>query len=372
VTAPNAVHAPGVLRPKTPTLASPNRGADYLVIAPEEFLDEVSPLLDYRRSEGLRVEAVSMEQIYEEFGYGETTPLALREFLKLAHQSWQAPSLRYILLLGDGTYDFKDYLKTGVTNKIPPLLVRTRFLWTASDPTLAMVNGDDSLPDVAIGRLPAANEAEARVMIEKILAFERGETFPKPFVLVADNPDSAGDFSANADEIAATVLDGRDVRKLYLETLGATALRSEILTAFDEGASLVSYIGHGGIHVWASENVFDVPAVSHLSPQAHQPLFVTMNCLNGYFHFPYFNSLAEELVKARDKGAIAALSPSGLSFDGPAHEYHKALLEALYNGTHRRLGDAILDGQSTYANTGLLPELLAIYHLLGDPALSLR
>ena len=40
-----------------------------------------------------------------------------------------------------------------------------------------------------------------------------------------------------------------------------------------------------------------------------------MNCLNGYFHFPYFNSLSEELLKVEDKGIIAAFSPSGLSLD---------------------------------------------------------
>ena len=43
-----------------------------------------------------------------------------------------------------------------------------------------------------------------------------------------------------------------------------------------------------------------------------------MNCLNGYFHFPFFNSLAEELAKAEGRGAIAAFSPSGLSLNGPA------------------------------------------------------
>jgi hypothetical protein len=37
-----------------------------------------------------------------------------------------------------------------------------------------------------------------------------------------------------------------------------------------------------------------------------------MNCLNGYFHFPYFNSLSEELLKAEGKGIIAAFSLSGL------------------------------------------------------------
>jgi uncharacterized delta-60 repeat protein len=373
VTASNAVHSPAVRRPKGPALARSDRGADYLVIAPEAFLDEARPLLEHRRSEGLRVDAVATEQIYEEFGYGEATPAAIRDFLGFAYHEWRKPAIRYVLLLGDATYDFKDYLGTGVTNRVPALLVRTQLLWTASDPTLAMVNGEDPLPDVAIGRLPAATEAEARAMVAKTLAFERGGIgLSSPFVLVADDPDAAGNFSANAEEIARTVLSGRETRKLYLEALGPAALRDGIRNALDEGASLVSYVGHGGIHLWASENVFDVSAVSRLSPQTHQPLVVTVNCLNGYFHFPYFNSLAEELVKAADRGAIAAFSPSGLSFDRPAHEYHKALLAAVLQGGHHRLGDAVLEAQSTYAGTGALPELLAIYHLIGDPALRLH
>jgi hypothetical protein len=57
-----------------------------------------------------------------------------------------------------------------------------------------------------------------------------------------------------------------------------------------------------------------------------QPLLLTMSCLNGYYHFPYFNALSEELVKAEGKDAIAAFSPSGLSLNDPAHRYHEALL----------------------------------------------
>ena len=55
-----------------------------------------------------------------------------------------------------------------------------------------------------------------------------------------------------------------------------------------------------------------------------------MNCLNGYFHFPYFNSLSKELVKAEGKGALATFSPSGLSLNGPVQslaESTKPLLD---------------------------------------------
>ena len=77
-------------------------------------------------------------------------------------------------------------------------------------------------------------------------------------------------------------------------------------------------------------------------------------------------------MKAEGRGVVAALSPSGLSLDGPAHEYHRALMAELVSAGHERLGDAILAAQAAYAETGLMPELLAVYQLLGDPAMRVR
>ena len=63
---------------------------------------------------------------------------------------------------------------------------------------------------------------------------------------------------------------------------------------------------------------------------------------------------------------------TGLSLNRPAHRFHKAILEQVVNQNHGRLGDAILAAQGIYAHTGSLPELITVYHLLGDPALKLR
>ena len=134
--------------------------ADYLVVGPARFLDLASPLLELRRGQGLRVKAVAVEDIYDQFGSGEARPEAIREFLEYAYHFWREPRVRYVLLLGDGTYDFKDHLGTGVQNQVPPLMVKTSYLWTVSDPTLAMVNGGDRLPDLALGRLCDAGGAE--------------------------------------------------------------------------------------------------------------------------------------------------------------------------------------------------------------------
>ncbi len=113
----------------------------------------------------------------------------------------------------------------------------------------------------------------------------------------------------------------------------------------------MSYIGHGGMHLWA-ENILRPEHVDSLGYQAQQPLLLTMNCLNGYFQFPNFDSLAEVLLKADVKGVVAAFSPSGESLDGPAHFYHKLLLTELLHGDHESLGDAILAAQARFAEDG--------------------
>jgi hypothetical protein len=45
--------------------------------------------------------------------------------------------VRYVALLGDATYDGKDYLVTAVLNRVPTLMRKTSYIWTASDPSYA-------------------------------------------------------------------------------------------------------------------------------------------------------------------------------------------------------------------------------------------
>jgi hypothetical protein len=373
VVSADAVRKPEVRVPLRTGLRRGTNQADYLVVGPRPFLDAAQPLLALRRRQGLSSRAVALEDIDSEFGFGESHPESIRDFLAYAYHHWKKPAPKYVLLLGDGTYDFKDFLLTGVKNQLPPMMLKTSYLWTSSDAAYGAVNGTDPLPDVAIGRLPAASLEETRVLIAKILAYEASAAAGAgASVLVADDPDTAGDFEHDAEEIAQTLLASRNPRRIYLRSLGTEAAKQAILDAFDEGAGLLSYMGHGGIHLWASENIFDLSSVKTLSPQPQQPLVLTMNCLNGYFHFPYFNSLAEELVKAEGMGAIAAVAPSGLSLNEPAHRFHKAILGELVSRRHRRLGDAFLAAQSDYATSGVFTELLSIYHLFGDPALTLK
>jgi hypothetical protein len=363
---------PRVERPVPSTLRDGANQADYVVIAPREFLEAAQPLLARRESQGLTTMAVAFEEIAEVFGHGQPSAEAIRDFLAFAYHSWSRPSPRYVVLLGDATYDPRRFLTTSWASPLPALWARTSYLWTVSDPALGAVNGTDGVPDLAIGRLPAQTPAEAVALVSKLLAWEdSGQDLSGRAVLVADDADGAGDFEADVADIRASFLGGRPTEVLKVRELGAST-RPAIQGAFDDGASLVSYVGHGGAAVWASENVWSSWDAPSLQAQGAQPLLLTLNCLNGYFVAPNFESLSEAMLKAEGRGAIAAFSPSGLSLDGPAHQFHRAVVAEISGGAHERLGDAVLAAQKAYAQSGLMPELLSVYQLLGDPAMRLR
>src|SRR5262249_13435714 len=79
--APGAMRRPEVRRPHASDLRDRRSRADYLLIAPREFLDAAQPLLDLREGQGLKTKAVAIEDVYDQFGYGEASPAALKDFL---------------------------------------------------------------------------------------------------------------------------------------------------------------------------------------------------------------------------------------------------------------------------------------------------
>ena len=364
VITPDGLLVPRVSHPVETGLRDTRNQADYILVAPRAFMDAAQPLLLRRESQGLTTFAASLEDIAQDFGGGAPSAEAIRDFLAFAFHSWQQPSPRYVLLLGDASFDPRNFTGFDQGAPLPALWAKTSYLWTASDPAIAAVNGEDLLPDLALGRLPATNLAQAHALVQKVLDWEdAGYDLSGDATLVADNPDLAGDFEADIADIAQSFLAPRETpRASSSATLGA-ATRPAILDAMNEGLSLLSYVGHGGAAVWASENVlnsFDPPS---LLAQPQQPLMLTMNCLNGYFVQPNLDSLAEAFLKAEGRGTIAAFSPSGLSLDGPAHVFHRALVNEIVNGNHaaarrrcpRRPAGLRLLGAHARAPRGLQP-----------------
>ncbi|CAB1075751.1 Salicylate hydroxylase (EC [Olavius algarvensis Delta 1 endosymbiont] len=174
-------------------------GADYILISHRNLgwdgsgnqYTWLTDLLAHRQAQGHRVMAVNLTDIYDEFSFGLPTPAAIKDFLAYAVSFWTAPSPQYVLLVGDATYDYKDNWGYGADDDVPSYTIFTEEAGeTVTDEWYVLTSGGDVVPDLSIGRLPAATAAEAQAMAAKIISYESAvntKTWQKNIVLVSDN-----------------------------------------------------------------------------------------------------------------------------------------------------------------------------------------
>jgi PKD repeat protein len=367
-------------------LTSAINGADYVIITHGDFYTAMLPLAAHRADQGMRAMVVDVQDIYDEFSYGVFEPEAIRDFLTYAYVNWAEPAPAYVVLVGDGNYDFKNNLGTGEPNYIPPYLAPIDH-WigeVAADNRYVCVSGDDIFPDMHLGRLPVKTSAEAAAVVAKIIDYEQNPAsgdWNRRLLFVTDNPDSAGYFYGYSDAIADRYVPvPYTAQKIYygFTHSSASAARAAITDAINEGQLIVNYVGHGSIQSWASERLFGLNRIPALSNGERLPLMVAMACLDGHYTLPSRpgsdrSSTAEAVIRAPEKGAIASWSATGLGL-ASAHDYlNKGLFEAIFSNDVIELGPATTQGKLyLYSRTGGYRDQIDQYTLFGDPALRLN
>ena len=355
--------------PVTPSrLTARSNRADYIIITPEELVSAAGPLAQYRQTQGLRSMVISLEDIMNEFNYGISSPLAIRDFIAHAARNWSKPP-QYVLLAGNGTFDYKN--NRGFSdNLLPTLLTVTPAGLFPADNLLADINADH-IPDIAIGRLPVLTEEEMRDVTSKIIAHEykKKASFRPKVVLVADNPDDGGDFPADSNSMAAVIPRGYSVQKIYLSDYPLDTARQLLMQSFINGIDYLNYIGHAGINRLANEGLLLSSDVDTLSNTSAFPVMTAMTCSAGQFATPGYDSLAEALVLKKDGGAAAVWAPSGMSFNIHAKILDTGFFHYIFNNSKAVLGKAIKESLKYYKAMGGPEYMMDIYNLLGDPAM---
>ena len=100
-------------------LQAVGQGADYIIITHADFASAIDPLADLRAGQGKRVAVIDVQDVYDEFGGGLMSAEAIRDFVAYAYANWAKPAPSSILLVGDGTYDFRGY-RSSVPTYLPP------------------------------------------------------------------------------------------------------------------------------------------------------------------------------------------------------------------------------------------------------------
>jgi hypothetical protein len=354
-------------------LTAPGRGAEYVVVTAPALWAAAEELADYRAGFGLSTTVVTTQDVYDAFSHGVVTPHAITDFVAYARANW-SPKPRYVVLAGDGSYDYRDYLGKGDC-LVPPVLVDTSSGVTASDVAL-MTSDEQAVPDVAVGRIPATTPQALTAYVDKVRRYETaaGEWRSRA-VLVADKPGGGGDFTANSEELAALLPPSFSITKAYQGNLGFSATRTRLLAALSEGSLLVNYVGHGGFRQLGSDpssglGLLQVEDVASLPATDHVPVVTMLTCTAGQFAVPGASSIAEALVQDPDAGAIAVLAPTSWELDYESMILGRAFVKALSETRTPVLGDAHVQTLATAAAKGGSPVTRRTYTLLGDPALT--
>jgi hypothetical protein len=377
--------------------------ADLLVIAHPSVLDQgagspLSQLLALRASRGLSSKVARLDDVEDEFNDGIAGPAAIKNFLRWVlstapGEGWASPKPAYVLLLGDGSFDYKagtvngNYVPTQIIFKDDPALG-----YYASDNVLAAVLGNDALPDVTVGRLPARSVTEANAMLQKVLDYEQAPpagSWRNHALFVSDrgkpitNVNEALEFeSTNALSQAEMKIPPHTARQLrYFTDYGGTnaaLIKNDIKKAINgtldagvDGAAVVQFIGHGNFDLWSDDIIFDKSDAASLTNGGRLPWLLAHNCLTSGFHSTAATTIGEAFLKRVGGGSIAVFSPSGLSFSYFGDIIAHTVFHDLYGPPKERgIATPVMDSLvALLANQSV--EALEGYVLLGDPALQL-
>ncbi len=359
-----------------PDLHNLTEGGDYIIVTHPDFVDALKPLVEKRQAEGLRVVVVTTEQVFDAYSNGRPEPQGIKDFLYEAYRNWPAPAPRFVLLVGDASYDYRDHLHGKFKDLVPTFLLDTTYVGeTASDNWFVRFGSDpeDYRPSMAIGRLPAQNVDQVKAMVDKIVRYEQaapGGDWRSRALLVADDDEQT--FATMSDILASDYLTHTyQVEKVYI---GQTPdPNAAVLRALNDGVSFVNYVGHGSLDVWGAEKALKSADLAKIdNTDGHWPLLVTMTCLTGYFHHPNADSLGELLLRAPDKGIVAAFVPTSESITSHQQPLAEAFYKELFGDEPVTIGEAMMRAKQSMPENGkIYRDVIETFNLLGDPAMHL-
>ena len=243
--------APASIVPNNPsTLSTTNHNANLVIISYKDFITQANAWADYRRGQGFSVEVVNIEDVYDEFNYGELSPQSIKDFLLFAKNNWQTTP-QYVLLIGDATYDprlFEGPPRSTNLYLVPTMFVDTLNEETASDDSLVDFN-DDGLADMVIGRIPATTSDMVTTALSKTMSFEAQaptQNLSRGALCHYDNP-IGFDFQGMCQRIMATLPAGTTTS---LVGRADTNPNAPLVADQNNGRYLVNFSGHGTTGSW--------------------------------------------------------------------------------------------------------------------------
>ena len=327
-----------------------------------------------------------MEELYDQFAFGERTPWALHAFLKFY---WPIHRPRYLLLTGRSIAPFAQVWKenTSVFYRNAPQSFEFQDLvpsagFPASDSFFVkgLKSGEPELSALAVGRIPSKSSQDLSNYLDKVIEQESSQiSGPQRILHLVGgmNPTELArhsSFLAGFETLAKMGLPKLEVTTYTKDTI-AEIQRIDLSKELNAGVSLITYFGHGSL----ASNELDFGYVSDSSfgyaNLGKYPLLLINGCEYSNAFGPSY-SQGEDWLLTPKKGAIGVLSTSSLGVDLLLKRYteiwYKHLFAVESAAKPLSLGEVMLRTEREfllrYGPSTEHQAQLSQYLLLGDPA----
>ena len=374
-----------------------NNSIDYVIITPALLKIQADKLADFHRSYSkLIVKVIPLESIYQEFSSGKQDIAAIRNCIKYIYENPLDPSkkVKYVNLFGDASYDYKNRIANN-TNIVP--IYHALYSNSLGESSYAsddffgrMDNADDTNLyggiDIAVGRMLNNDADQADEMVNKVIEYYDNKSFGtwrNNVVMICDDSDKNSDASlqnvqnAVADKItkAKPFL---NVNKIILDSYVQEAsaggnrypkARTDLFSAFEKGALVFNYLGHGGEDGLAGERLWEKSDGENLSNQYKYPLFITITCDFSRFDNPSRPTAGEYTFWNPKGGAISMLTTIREIGQGNAESFNAVLCNNLFpadSNSNSSIAEVLRKSKNDSPNSSA-----NVVFYIGDPALML-
>ena len=374
---------------------------DYVIITPSFLLSQAEKLADFHRNpkySNLNVKVIPLELIYQEFASGKQDIAAIRNCIKYIYDNATSNEkrIKYINLFGDASYDFKNRIPNN-TNVVPIFHAlnsnSTGESSFASDDFFGLMDDSEGNVtsffggiDIAVGRMLVNDAKQADEMVKKVIDYHDIKSFGSwrnNFVLISDDSDKGSDASLQSrqNSLATTISSQKpflNIDKIFLDSYSQEAsaggnrypkARTDFFNAFEKGALVFNYLGHGGEDGLSSERIWEKSDGQNLSNQFKYPLFITITCEFSRFDNPFRPTAGEYTYWNPKGGAIAMITTIRSIGQASAENFNDELTKNLLSygsNQYTSIAEALRISKTSNPNSAT-----NVVFYIGDPAIML-
>ena len=344
---------------------------DLLIITHEKFTDFANNYANFRAERNsLTYDIIQIEDIYNEFNFGKKSPHAIKAYLKWCYEN-KKTAPKYVVFIGGASWDARFVLPTSFKNDYIPSYGKP-----VSDYWYSLLEGDDFIPELILGRIPVQTEEQANIYFEKLKEYENVKNAPwqKEYLLLSGGSTdferasfltimlNIAQMLKNSDLCADTTIINKKVESAVAENEAG-----EIIRNVNAGKLWTMFFGHG------SATLLDLDGwqAERLNNAGRYGIFSSFSCNTGAFAEPNVISRNEDYLFTANRGFIGASSATGVGFVDVQSELLRKTIEAYLAGGNSSYIE-LINKAKVQLTRNVQEYFILQYSFIGDPLLSLK